>query len=258
MIAAGCIGLWLLRNALVFGNPLHTGYGAEYSAEVPSVFSLLIRNIWFYGNPLHNVLPILLILGFWGILREWRRQGLLLGGMIAGMALAMVWWVQGMRFVLPGIVIFLGFAAAGTVDLWQRWKSLRLLLILVAIATVVLQGSALCLYTYGQCNAWFDRTIGVIPADLHISSEGLYGIALARDYIDKTAPKGAAVLVQSINQQTWERGVFRSDLHIVPTIDEACTLTDHVYEIVQGENVANPIFTTASSPKTSVVLRSCK
>jgi 4-amino-4-deoxy-L-arabinose transferase-like glycosyltransferase len=252
-LAVGLAGLWFLRNALTFGNPFFTAYGTEYRAEVPSIWLLIMANIRYYIGPFHNVLPVLLLLGLWGVLRYGRRQPLLLLGIIAGSALALLWWVRGIRFAFPGYPIFLGFAAIGFLDLWRRWKRWRLLILVGAMLTIVLHAGALCLYSYGACNAWFDRTVDHIPPDLNISSEGLYGFSLARDYIDAEAPSGAAVLVDSPNYFTWRTRVFRPDLRIVQGLAEQCP----AYEIVQGHGSDGALFTTASAPETSVFLRPC-
>ncbi|MDD5041371.1 MAG: glycosyltransferase family 39 protein [Candidatus Peribacteraceae bacterium] len=252
-VAAGVFGLWFLRNAFVFGNPFHTAYSTEYQAEVPSVWSLFLRNVLYYTGPFHNVLPVLFMLGLCGTVRHVRRQPLLLLGMAAGIALALVWWVKGIRFAFPAYPIFLGFAAAEVRDLWVHGRYFRPLVVLCAVLTVSLHAGALCLYSYGACNAWFDRTIGHIPADLHISSEGLYGISVARDYIDQHAPQHATVLVGKPNFFTWKTGVFRSDLRVVADLEAGCP----AYEIEQGQTNLTPLFVTQSKPKTMVLLREC-
>ncbi|MFH0851132.1 MAG: glycosyltransferase family 39 protein [Candidatus Peregrinibacteria bacterium] len=252
-IAAGLFGLWFLRNALVFGNPFHTAYSIEYQTEVPSIRFLLFRNVLYYIGPFHNVLPVLLVLGLFGVIRYGRRQPLLLLGMIVGSVLALLWWVEGIRFAFPVYPIFLGFAAVELRDLWVRFRRFRPFLLLCAALTIMLHAGALCLYSYGACNAWFDRTIDHIPADLHLSPEGLNGISVARDYINLHAPQGAAVLVQGPNFFTWNTGVFRPDLRVVRDLQEGCP----AYEIEQGETNFAPLFVTQSAPRTMVLLREC-
>lgn len=252
-LAAGLFGLWFLRNSLTFGDPFFTAYGTEYQAEVPSVWLLIWSNIRYYAGPFHNVLPVLLLLGLWGLIRHGRRHPLLFLGMVAGSVLAMLWWVKGIRFAFPGYPIFLGFAALGAEDLWQYMRRWRPLLLVGAAFTIMLHAGALCLYSYGACNAWFDRTVDHIPPDLHISSEGLYGFSLARDYINAHAPSGAAVLVGSPNALTWKKGVFRPDLTVVQSLTEQCP----AYEIEQGKTDLVPLFVTPSMPKTMVLLHNC-
>ncbi|MDO8468621.1 MAG: glycosyltransferase family 39 protein [Candidatus Peribacter sp.] len=253
-LAAGLFGLWFLRNAIVFGNPFHTAYSIEYQAEVPSILRLFLGNLLYYAGPFRNVLPVLLVLGLFGVVRHGRRQPLLLLGMAAGIALALVWWVKGIRFAFPAYPIFLGFAAMGVMDLFRCHRTReRVLLVIIGILIVVSDAGALCLYSYGACNAWFDRTIDHVPADLHLSPEGLYGISVARDYIDLHAPDGAVVLVSSPNYATWKTGVFRPDLRVVPNLRAGCP----AYEIEQGTTNLSPLFVTQSQPKTMVLLREC-
>ena len=252
-LAAVLFGLWCLRNTFVFGNPFFTAYSTEYQTQVTSVWFVLIRNVLYYTGPFHNVLPVLFVLGLFGVVRYGQRHPLLLLGMAAGCAFALLWWVEGIRFAFPAYPIFLGFAAAEFQDLWVRHRRIRSFLLLCVVLTVMLHVGALCLYSYGVCNAWFDRTIDHVPADLHLSSEGLYGISVARDYIDLHAPQDAVVLVQGLNYFTWKTGVFRPDLRVVQDLQEGCP----AYEIEQGKTNLTPLFVTQSKPKTMVLLREC-
>lgn len=245
-------GLWFTRNTLVFGNPFHTSYSSEFAQQVPSVPQEVFRNVLYYLNPLHNVLPAFFALSLWGVWREGRRHPLLILGIIAGVAFALFWWVKGMRFAFPGYPVLLGFAAVGLIDLWRR-RSWRSILVLAAMVTAILHAGALCVYAYGQCNAWVDRSIGRIPPDLGLSSEGLYGISLAIDFINSTASHGAAVLVPSVNYWTWQNGVLRADLHVVPSLKERCP----AYSIEQNHTDLPALFTTNSAPRTQVVLQPC-
>ena len=252
--AAALFGLWFLRNAFVFGNPFHTTYSIEYRSEVRSIWFLLFRNVLYYIGPFHNVLPVLFLLGLWGVIRHGRRQPLLLLGMTAVGALALLWWVRGIRFAFPAYPIFLGFGAMGVIDLFRCHRTReRVLLVIIGILIVVLNAGALCLYSYGACNAWADRTIGHFPADLHLSPEGLYGISVARDYINAHAPQGAFVFVREPNYHTWKTTVFRPDLTVVRDLTEGCP----AYEIEQGETDFVPLFVTQSMPRTMVLLREC-
>jgi len=261
-LALGLFGLWLARNAIVFGNPLFTSYTSEFQAQTPSLLREVWRNFLYYLNPLHNILPVLLVLSLWGLAREGKRHAFLVLAMMAGSAFALIWWVKGIRFAFPGYPILLGFSAVGALDLWKR-RSWRAALVAVAVLTASLHAGALCVYTYGQCNAWFDRTIDHIPADLGLSSEGLYGISLARDFINAEVPQGSAVLVDSVNYWTWQSGVFRPDIHVVPSVKEGCaafakaSTARPVYQIEQGKTDLQPLFETQSAPRTVVLLRGC-
>jgi len=252
-LAVTLFGLWFLRNFLTFGDPFFTAYSIEYQAEVPSVWFLLIRNALYYTGHFHNVLPVLFVLGLIGLVRYGRRQPLLLLGIVAGGAIALVWWVKGIRFAFPAYPIFLGFAAVEAKDLWVRFRRARSLFVICIVLTLILHAGALCLYSYGACNAWFDRTIDHIPADLHLSPEGLNGISVARDYINHYAPEGAFVLVGEPNYFTWKTGMFRSDLQVVSDLQDGCP----AYEIEQRMTNMLPLFVTESAPKTMVFLREC-
>ena len=252
-IAITFLGLWFLRNTLVFGNPLHTDYSSEFQEQVPSLFREVVRNIVYYGNPLHNILPVLLFLALFGLWRHGRERFLLVLAMLAGFSFALIWWVKGIRFAFPGYPILLGFSAAGAVDLWTRLRRFRRILLLVAAATLFLHATMLCIYAYGSCNAWFDQKIGYIPSNLGLSSEGLYGISLARDFIDAHAPPGAFVFADSINAPVWRTGVFRPDLKVVQRLVAGCP----AFEILQGSFSGAVLYETQSEPKTSVVFREC-
>lgn len=253
-VAVGLLGLWFLRNFITFGDPFFTAYSVEYRAEVPSIVPLLLENLLYYIGPFHNVLPVLFVLGLVGVVRHGRRQSFLLCSMIAVGVFALLWWVQGIRFLFPAYPIFLGFGAMGVIDLFRCHRAReRVLLVIIGILIVILNAGALCLYSYGACNAWADRTIGHFPADLHLSPEGLYGISVARDTIDTRAPQGAYVLVREPNYFTWKTGVFRPDLRVVSDLHQGCP----AYEIEQRDTGITPIFVTESAPKTMVLLREC-
>jgi len=253
ILACGVAGIWFVRNALVFGNPLFTSYGSEYGEHVPSLIGEVFKNVLYYGNPLHNILPVLLVLALWGLWCQGRKQPLLTLGFLAGIAFGLLWWVKGIRFAFPGYPILLGFSAIGAADMWKRFGIARWLVVLMILFTIALHASALCVYTYGQCNAWVDRTVGIFPANMGLSSEGLYEFAQAKDYINANAPQGSAVIVTSMNYPTWKTGLFRPDIRVVQSLSEACP----AYEIVQNKPVQEPLFTTDSAPLTHVVLREC-
>jgi len=252
-LALGLFGLWLVRNAIVFGNPLFTSYTSEFQAQTPSLLREVWRNFLYYLNPLHNILPVLLCFSLWGLWREGKRNALLVLGMMAGSAFALIWWVKGIRFAFPGYPILLGFATVAVLDLWQK-RSRRMIFVFVAVLTLALHTGALCVYAYGQCNAWFDQTVGHIPSDLGLSSEGLFGISLARDYINSEAPYGSTVLVDSVNYWTWQSGVFRPDIRIVSSLKEQCP----AFFIDQSvTSVGAALFQTKSAPITKVFLLQC-
>ncbi|MDO8648412.1 MAG: glycosyltransferase family 39 protein [Candidatus Peregrinibacteria bacterium] len=250
------LSLWFLRNALVFGNPLYTEYTGELTAQAPSLITQFLSNIVYYGNPLQNVLPVLLLFGIYGIVRGWRAHLFLVLAMLCVWILTAVWWVQALRFAFPGYPILLGFAAYGMIAAIRdvrRWPALTTLFLMILI--LGMHGFAICLYTYGACNARFDRVIGNIPGNLGLSSEGFYTWDLARDYIDAHAEEGAHVLVEGeINQVVWQQGVFREDLQIAGEQAGACPLYAITQQPREGDNV---LFATVAAPRTSVTLQRC-
>lgn len=253
LLALVLFGLWFLRNYITFGDPFFTAYSTEYHAEAPFLPVLLLRNTLYYLGPFKNVLPFLFVLGLLGLWRFGRSRPLLLIGMVSILAVALLWWVRALRFAFPAYPIFLAFAAAELLHLWGRYRRARLLLVLLIVASVFLHVLSLCLYSYGSCNAWFDRTVGRIPADLHLSPEGLYGISVARDYIDTHAATGAFVLVREPNYFVWNRGVFRPDLRVISDLSGGCP----AYEIEQRATGIPPVFVTPSVPRTMVLLHDC-
>lgn len=253
LLALALFGLWFARNFITFGDPFFTAYSTEYHAQSPSLPALLLRNFLYYLGPFKNVLPVLFVLGILGLWRFGRSRPLLLIGMAAIFAIALLWWVRALRFAFPAYPIFLAFAAAELLFLWGRYRKARPLLVLVLGAAAFLHALSLCLYSYGACNAAFDRTVGRVPADLHLSPEGLYAISVARDFIDTHAATGAFVLVREPNYSVWNRGVFRSDLRIVSDLTAGCP----AYEIEQRPTGVTPVFVTPSVPRTMVLLHAC-
>ena len=64
--------LWLLRNFLIFGDPLYSEYSGELMKQAPSLVEQFLSNVFYYGNPLQNLLPILLVFAAYGLVRFWR------------------------------------------------------------------------------------------------------------------------------------------------------------------------------------------
>ncbi len=262
-----CIGgalfsLWFLRNALTFGNPFFTDYTRELSEQSPSMITQLLSNTIYYVNPLHNILPILLALSFYGIIRLWKPQLFLLLAIGAAVALSSIWWVQGTRFIFPAVPLLIGFAVAGMFDLSARLTHTRFLFLsLLTIAIVSLHGASLCLYSYGACNAWFDRTIGIIPPHLGLSPEGMYGWLQVRDYINQRAETGAFLIVDTNwNAAAWSEGIFRPDIIVIdeqmePVYDrDVCPAYSFQWEDPSRGEI---VFMTEDIPVKSVYRKSC-
>ncbi|PIR49995.1 hypothetical protein COU79_01820, partial [Candidatus Peregrinibacteria bacterium CG10_big_fil_rev_8_21_14_0_10_54_7] len=118
-LGLGLLGLWFLRNFLLFGNPLYSEYTAELSEQSLGFFGQLLSNAIFYVHPLRNLLPILLLCAVYGLLKHSRKQGFLVAVMLTAWLLTSFWWVRGIRFAFPGYPILMGFAVLGLVDVWN-------------------------------------------------------------------------------------------------------------------------------------------
>jgi len=265
--------LWPLRNFLVFGDPLYSEYTGELGQQAPSLVHQFLSNLFYYGNPLQNILPLLLLLSLYGLLRYWRKYLFFVCVMGALWILTAIWWVQALRFAFPGYVFLLFFAVLGLRDVCQRmspagfpsfeggargggsvvWKYTCIGCITVLIVT---HTAAICLYTYGSCNSVVDRLVPQISANLGLSSEGFYTWSLARDYINEYAEESSFFLVESgVNRRVWEEGVFREDIQLVSSREESCPLYEITREPKEGVEI---LYQTEASPVTSVVQYRCK
>lgn len=198
-LGAGIFGTWFLRNFLVFGDPFYSGYRTEL-AKRGGMLPNVSRNLLYYANPIHNVFPFFFPFVLYGLWKHGRSQPLLSLAMVAGLLLALVWWVQAIRFAFPGIVILLVFAAAGLADVARRAP--RVVAAIILAAGIALQSLSVCLYASGACNARFDRSFGkflggIVPADMGLSTEGMYAWGLARDFIARSAPPACGAYVIS-------------------------------------------------------------
>ncbi len=222
----GCLlfGLWLWRNFRVFGNPLHTLYTTELSAEAPNHWQQFLDNILYYINPLHNILPILLPAAILGIAIEWRRQQILLLSILCVWMLTSIWWVQAMRFAFPAYPILIGFSVVGLrrVFTW-RPQYVRFGLPALCCAILIVHFWSLCLYTYGGCNSNFDRIVGILPKDLGLTSEGFYTWGLARDSANAILPQNAVFAAGGPDHvRAQKEGFFRRDIRIVEAGSAEC------------------------------------
>lgn len=209
--------LWFARNFLTFGDPLHTEYTGELARIAPDHVRQFLSNLFYYANPIHNVLPVLLLLSLYGVWRFQKTQFFLILCMLAVWALTAVWWVQAIRFAFPGYPILIAFAAAGFLDLCRRYK--RIVPAFAVGVSLLFLGShllSLCLYSYGACNAWYDRSIGGIPRNLGLTPEGSYAWDQARAYLNAHAEPGATFATNDpYNAVVWQADVFRKDIRVV-------------------------------------------
>jgi 4-amino-4-deoxy-L-arabinose transferase-like glycosyltransferase len=252
-------GLWFLRNFLVFGNPFHSAYVTELGEETRGPVRQTLSNFLYYLNPAHNVFPFLFPFLLYGLWRHARRYPFLILAMLSAWVLTSFWWVQAIRFAFPGYPILLAFAILGLID---ASRFARKHLVMYAAACVLLfavsQTPVFCLYTYGQCNAWFDRTEGLLPKNLGLSPEGLFTWSEARDYLDRTAASGAYVLgSDSVTAVVWREGVFRPDLRVVPVPPQPCRPSYYLAQKPPKNVLVRTVFESPDEPHTFVYLESC-
>ncbi|MBI3816626.1 glycosyltransferase family 39 protein [Candidatus Peregrinibacteria bacterium] len=251
---AGIFALWLVRNTLVFGNPFFSEYTVELTANAPHHLRQILSNLVYYGNPVHNVFPFFFPFALYGLWRHAREQNFLLLIALAGFALAAIWWVQAIRFALPSFIVLLAFAVWGILDLLSHFpRSSFLLAVSLSGAFLVVQGLSLCLYTYGACNAAFDRTFGLVPRNMGLSSEGFFAWDEARNFLNANAPAGANVLVfDEFDAVAWREGVFRPDLRVT-TDRSLCPL----FSISQRNDEGSVLYQTPDAPVTYVMEKEC-
>lgn len=256
--------LWLMRNQLTFGTPLYTSYSNEFATEVPSVWSQLRSNLLYYANPLQNVLPLLLVFTLIGLVKGYREQKKLLLFVLGITSLSLVWHVQGMRFVLPAIPIMIIFGIHGFEILHSRTRTrIRIRLFfttIIAVGILLSHGSALCLYTYGSCNGWFDtwhrRMLNwvLVPSDLGLTSEGMAERREALGWLNTYAREDASVIIDDpVLKTVWAQGVFREDLTLTDDTS-SCPSYRIGREIREGEEAA---YNTSPGPIEYVFRKEC-
>ena len=256
---ASIFALWLARNAYVFGNPLHTQYASEYAAQGGDVFEQLFSNVLYYLNPLHNILPFFLALSFFGLWRFGREHRFLVAAMCTAWVITAIWWVQAIRFAFPGYPILMGFAVMGLFELWDvatRTVTDRLKTILrtcIVVMVVFMHVSALCVYAYGECNAAFDRYIGLVPKNLGLTSEGFYAWHQARDHLMEVVKPGDRVFVADpVSASIWDREHVFGATRVVTGHECA------VYRIAQHPHEdAVILWSTLDEPVTHVTRQEC-
>jgi len=255
-IAGGLIfALWLMRNWKVFGDPLYTEYSLELSQQSPGTVEQLFSNAMYYLNPLHNILPILLICAVWALWKHGKQQKFLIAAMLSAWVLTSFWWVQSMRFAFPAYPILMGFAVLGLMDIFRRFIRYPMLShwIIVVGTLVGIHGGALCLYAYGECNALFDRSVGMIPKNLGLTSEGFYAWHVARMYIlENVDPVNSVYSEGEITTRIWQTDkVMGPDFRLSSEECGTYRITQNPFENDQV------LYVSPSYPQTFVVLQSC-
>lgn len=215
-----------------------------------------MRNLLFYLNPIHNILPVLFPFCLWGLWKRWRRDAFLVLAILTAYIPAILWHVIGFRFALAALPLLIAFAIWGMTDLAGRIPStiLRKWMYGIIITTfLVVHLSSICIYSYGQCNAWWDRTIGGIPANLHISMEGINGWMEARQFINQSLEMNGSIVVDdSVNRSTWEETkMFRSDIALTDGTLSICPMV-RITQTKEPNDVV--LFQTTSQPTTYVIL----
>ncbi len=132
-----------------------------------------------------------------------------------------------------------------------------MLMAVCAVAFVTIHASALCLYTYGECNALVDRTVGWLPPDMGLTTEGFYAWYQAHEYVNVHAEPGSIVIAgDEIAIGALREGFFRPDLRLRSDAGAECP----VYIIAQLRDEAEraqAVFTTEYAPFTSVTRIGC-
>lgn len=245
------VSLWFVRNAVVFGNPFHTEYTQELSTHSAGFFVQMIDNIFYYLHPAHNILPILLPLALYAIWKNWRSHTFTLCALATIWALTSFWWVQAMRFAFPGYPIVMGFAVWGLLHMQQRVQ--KTIYSVVVTGIIAFQLSALCLYSYGECNALFDRVVGILPANMGLTSEGFYAWHEAREALIQTAQP-----LERLYVGTPEQALVWTREGAVPGIKISAEYECGSYNITQKKPESEGmLFESESHPKTYLVQRDC-
>jgi 4-amino-4-deoxy-L-arabinose transferase-like glycosyltransferase len=246
---------WFIRNAIVFGDPLHTDYLVVQDAHSPSIMEQIFRSIVYYGNPLHSVLPLLLTFAVWGIVRLGRKQILPMLIMLGGWALALIWWSKGMRYLVPTMPILLGFSILGFTDIYEQLKNKQVILWVTCALLLMTHLPMLCVYSYGACNAWMDRNIGFLPPNMGLTQEGMHMWNEGVRYVNKEMPAYAIVTTDlDAAEVAVLEDTFRSDLHITERGNPACAS----YKLTQSGAIDGSIlFESISQPTTRVLKMRC-
>ncbi|MSR87506.1 hypothetical protein EXS70_05070 [Candidatus Peribacteria bacterium] len=253
---------WFLRNFLVYGNPLHSDYTGELALNSRGPVAQVVSNFFYYAHPLHNILPLLLVLSLYAIYRHGNRQRFLVLGMLAAWLLTAIWWVQAMRFAFAGYPILLGLGVLGLFDLWNlaalRTRTRARYAIITASILLILFSHlpSLCVYSYGACNAWVDRHIGLFPANMGLTPEGFYAWDQARNRFNATAPQGSVMVVDDLlSERAWKTDVFRPDVRVISGVQPGYCPLYHITQRPQfGEAV---IYETDVAPVTALTLIQC-
>lgn len=249
------LSTWFIRNAIVFGDPLHTDYVVVQDANSPSIVEQLVRSFMYYSNPLHSILPVFSLFALWGVIRFGRKQLFLILFTMGASALAAIWWAKGARYVVPVMPILLAFAVVGLRDVLERIPYKRTFVSVTALILLSTHMPIICAYDYGSCNAWIDKHIGILPKNLHLTPEGMYVWNKGKDYVNSNVPLNTTV---TTDLDTAEVAVlehtFRSDLHITERGNPTCA----PYKLTQSGAIDGEVlFESTDQPTTRVLKMDC-
>lgn len=247
-------GIWLLRNALVFGNPLQSDYTDELN---PDYMAQFIGNMVFYLNPIHNLLPVLLPFTAYGIFKYRQSHAFLLWACAAVFALTAIWTTLSMRFAFPVFPVLLAFSVAGIFAVHERLPGkmrLRFTSIL-SVLIVTVHVSAVCLYSLGSCNALFDSAFGWLPKDLHLSQEGQYSWLHAADFVKEHIEKGEKIYVYDPAHAVVYHDYFGEEVTVTNDVKQCAEY--RIVSRLSSEDEENIAYETDVHPKRYVLHREC-
>lgn len=253
-LGAAIFGSWFVRNFLVFGDPFYTEYIVQ-QATGPTFIEQVTTNIAYYLNPLYSILPIFGASALWGLMRYGKKQPFLILFTVGAMALALIWWARGARYLVPVLPILLAFAVLGLHDLLNRTHYKRTLITMTVATLLLTHIPILCAYNYGMCNAWMDRHIGIFPQNLHLTPEGMYVWNEGVKYVNAEVPLNAIVTTDLDKTETAVLGhTFRSDLHLTERGNPTCAQ----YKLTQSGAIDGTVlFESVNQPTTRVLKMDC-
>lgn len=253
-LGAAMFGTWFIRNFLIFGDPFYTDYVVQQDGG-PTLATQVMTNVMYYSNPLYSILPVFGAFALWGLLRYGKKQPFLILYTIGAMALALIWWARGARYLVPVLPILLAFAVLGLHDLFSRTIYKRTLITLTAVGLLSTHLPILCAYNYGMCNAWMDEYIGIFPQNLYLTPEGMHVWNQGKNYVNEHLPANAIVTTDLDKAEVAVLGrTFRSDLHITERGSATCAQ----YKLTQSGAIDGQVlFASENQPTTRVLKMDC-
>jgi len=243
---------WFIHNIYYFGSIIPSSYSSELNTDYIAQF---ISNIQYYLNPLHNVLPLFFVTALVGMWRSYKTHTLVLSALIAIWIMTSIWPVQGLRFAFPGYPFLLAFSFVGIGVMMKKVsEDRRLWIVGIVTAIAVTHMPVICMYSYGSCNAAFDRNIGILPKDIGLTQEWVHSWNQARIFVNTNAEENATVLVgDAPTARVWAE-VFREDITV--TDAQGVCPTYRIDQNVSDDETV--LFRTKDKPHVSVRYIECK